>query len=510
MTNLPTPVEESSLLPPHDVIAEAGALGSVLSSNGNAAELFSRLNLDLFYDERHRGVFRALDCVRIDGKPLDPVGLFQWLRDKGRLEAAGGFDYVAALPNQCPSPENFPSYLETLQDRATRRAVLNDAVELEQLARNLALPVGAIHDSAKRMAEAYSITGDEQQGRKIGELVAAITGDDPNEILKNRFLGLGGGALMVGPTGVGKSSFVIQCCARWTNGLPCFDIVPARKLKIVLIQAENDDGDMADMRDGIATGLNLTPSQRKTFFDNVIVFEECNRVGQRLCDEVIAPAIRKHKPDLVVIDPALSYIGGNTISQEDVGRFLRNQLNPVIKAGKCAVIMVHHTNKPASGEQKASWSNGDFAYLGSGSAEWANWARAVLAIQTTATRGVFKLHAAKRGARLGWRDESGALTFEKLIAHSREPDRICWRDASEAEIPSKGRPKTNDPAKIISLLPPSGLENSQWQKLADKKRDIPKTSFRRMRDEAEASGLVIESATGLWMPIIQKGQKGQK
>jgi hypothetical protein len=41
-------------------------------------------------------------------------------------------------------------------------------------------------------------------------------------------------------------------------------------LKILIIQAENDEGDMAEMRDGVVAGLgNLTPAEQATRADNI-------------------------------------------------------------------------------------------------------------------------------------------------------------------------------------------------------------------------------------------------
>jgi hypothetical protein len=92
--------------------------------------------------------------------------------------------------------------------------------------------------------------------------------------------------------------------------------------------------------------------------------------------------LNEHGPDLLWIDPALSYLGGEANSQKDVGGFLRNHLNPLLREFNCAVVVVHHTNKPPAGREKPDWSGGGFAYLGGGSAEWANWARAVLVVRS--------------------------------------------------------------------------------------------------------------------------------
>jgi hypothetical protein len=142
------------------------------------------------------------------------------------------------------------------------------------------------------------------------------------------------------------------------------------------------------------------------------------------------------------VDTALAYLGGEAGSQKDVGGFLRNMLNPLLREFNCAAVVVHHTNKPPVGKEKPDWNAGDFAYLGGGSAEWANWARAVVALRSLGSHSVFELRAAKRGMRLRWKEQDGITTaYARLIAHSKEDGVICWRDAEESEVPAPAKAK---------------------------------------------------------------------
>jgi RecA-family ATPase len=210
--------------------------------------------------------------------------------------------------------------------------------------------------------------------------------DDPDELLEYRFLCRGGGLLLVGPTGVGKSSFVMQCAVLWAIGEPAFGIRPSMPLRILIIQAENDYGDLAEMRQGVMSALNLNEQDREYADQQIFIATENVRSGIAFTQHSIRPLLEKHQPALLIINPALAYLGGDTNSQEDVGGFLRNQLNPLLTEFSCGCIVVNHTNKPPSGLEKSNWQAGDFAHLGSGSAEWSNWARAVLARALPPTR----------------------------------------------------------------------------------------------------------------------------
>ena len=289
--------------------------------------------------------------------------------------------------------------------------------------------------------------------KELGQL-ESVAWDDPNELLEHRYLCRGGGMLLVGPTGIGKSSFVMQCAVLWANGEPAFGIRPNMPLRILMIQAENDDGDLAEMRDGVLAGLNLSASDSLYARENILVFTENSRTSQAFASYTLMPLLEKHRPDLVIIDPALAYLGGDVNAQKDVGAFLRNQLNPLLTEYRCGCIIVHHISKPS--REKSPWAGGDFAYLGSGSAEWANWARAVLAICSTKTQSVFELKAPKRGSRLGWEDENANKAFSKFIAHARESGKIYWRDADPSEV-SQGDQRQDPQAVICSLLQASDV-----------------------------------------------------
>jgi AAA domain len=329
--------------------------------------------------------------------------------------------------------------------------------------------------------------------------------DDRTELLRNRYLCRGGGLLFCGPTGIGKSSWTMQAAILWALGREYFGIKPTRPFKSLFIQAENDEGDLAEFRDGICAGLNLTDEEIKSACKNIFVVREDARSSFRFFNEVVEPLLESQKPDLLWIDPALAYLGGETVSQRDVGSFLRNHLNPLLHKFDCGAVVVHHTNKPPTGKEKPNYQAGDFAYLGSGSAEWANWARAVLAIRSIGSHTVFELRAGKRGARIGWKDATGERQFCRVIGHSKEQGKIYWRDANADEIPPKGRPKSVDADEILELLPDEGLKAGEWKKIAITDLAISVSTFQRaIRALKDADRIIKLKASGKWMPVNKK------
>ena len=227
------------------------------------------------------------------------------------------------------------------------------------------------------------------------------------------------------------------------------------------------------------------------------------RTAVEFCDEVVEPLVALHKPDLLWIDPALAYLGGETNSQKDVGAFLRNGINPIVHRHQCGVIILHHTNKPPSGAEKPKWNGSEFAYLGSGSAEWANWPRAVLALRTTGSHDIFELQAGKRGGRLQWEGEDGERTYSKVIGHSAS--RQYWREVSQSEIaaaqekPPETRFGRHKPTmeEFLKLFPTSfkkepreALLSADQLKNAFHYKGWHRNFYAGIADEAEAGGTI--------------------
>jgi hypothetical protein len=284
--------------------------------------------------------------------------------------------------------------------------------------------------------------------------------DHPNaELLRHRFLSRTGSLLMVGNTGIGKSSLTMQMMIHWALGRGCFDILPAFPLKSLLIQGENDLEDLVEMRDGVVGAMELTEAERAIVNDHILIRHEYERYGQDFADEVLEPLLAEHQPHLVWLDPVLQYLGGDSNQQEVVGEFLRQSLGVLVKRHQCAVVLVHHTNKPSRNAQQNQQRQSAqlHAYDGAGSAEFSNWPRAVLSLLPTKQAGEYRLVAGKRGQRLQWRmPDQTTPCYEKLLRHSRQPGVICWEEAVQQQPaqPVNGQPPVGNAAAPVNIVDP--------------------------------------------------------
>jgi hypothetical protein len=319
-------------------------------------------------------------------------------------------------------------------------------------------------EAVKSIENAVAAVFEPPPGGAVDEYYSALEStEDPGELIEHRFLCRGATCLLVGPTGVGKSSFVTQLAFHFAAGLECLGFRPVKQyrstgMKVLLVQAENDRFDMLEMVNGIRAGSDAIANDTRAA-KQLQIYNLRGVTGERFI-QILNSLLAECGPfDLAIIDNALAYLGTDAKGQKEVGHFLRELLDPVVQKHNVGLILCHHSNKPPTGREKPEWQAGDFAYIGSGSSEWANFARAIIALRNIGSSEIFELMVPKRGSRLRWKNGEENTT-RTHIRHAREAGKIYWEAASAEEIQALesenqkvGRPKSApDPAEVLHCI----------------------------------------------------------
>jgi hypothetical protein len=317
--------------------------------------------------------------------------------------------------------------------------------------------------------------------------------DPQKTLLGHRFLCEAAGMLFVGPSGIGKSSASVQQDILWALGRPAFGIVPARRLRILTIQAENDDGDLGEMVRGVCSALDLSAQDKGAIRDTVLYVSERARTGFEFLVQVVEPLLEKHRPNILRADPLLAFLGADVNDAEATAGFLRTGLNPLLEKYHCAAIINHHTPKVINRVTK-DWRASDWMYSGAGSADITNWARAIVVIEPTHAPHVFKFIAAKRGGRIGWREEDGDTKYDRFFCHDISGG-LSWRaatDDDERQIQVNKPKRTGGSGTkddLYALVPPEGA--------------IPKKA---LVSRAQTIGIGVNRARGFISELINDGK----
>jgi hypothetical protein len=149
--------------------------------------------------------------------------------------------------------------------------------------------------------------GHQTTRRLTGTNLLEIASRSPNlkDVLlgdEDRYLCRGGGMVIVGPSGAGKSVLGVQMVIEWSCGRSSFGIKPARPLQIMLIQAEDDEGDLIEMGQ-IINRLDLGEEERELVRRNTHA-EFVNDVTGGAFLAALNGFVEQRAFDLIIINPS--------------------------------------------------------------------------------------------------------------------------------------------------------------------------------------------------------------
>jgi hypothetical protein len=122
-------------LPPHNLEAEAGVLGSILLDPATLADvLAAELRPEHFYRDAHQLVYRAILCLHDAGSPVDPITLADELGRRGERERVSSDvdGFLGELLASVPHVANARYYAGIVRQKAVGRSLLLAASETIQ------------------------------------------------------------------------------------------------------------------------------------------------------------------------------------------------------------------------------------------------------------------------------------------------------------------------------------------------------------------------------------------
>ena len=324
--------------------------------------------------------------------------------------------------------------------------------------------------------------------------------NDPSILLSNGWLTKGQVGAIIGQTGVGKSSFGMQIGVNMAIGQNTFGIAPTRPLKVVIIQGENTDRICARELQGVAANVPGVAGHEDEIKKNLAIYKVSCFSGNAFI-RFLRCVIIEDAPDILILDPWFSFLGGAVNSQEVVSPWLRNGLQPLCDEFGTSVLIVHHTTKPArDARSKLAYSGGDWAYFGAGSAEFANFCRVILTLREDGA-DLYELRAAKNQEHwpLTESDEPDAKTTN-VIYLQRGEGAIYWRRADQSALSAIDGTNSAEINEVLEALKTPPADGRGWRysgiiseiiKIRGGKQAGAKSWFRRnlLTQLSESSGI---------------------
>lgn len=113
---------------------EQSVIGSLMLDNGCFVSVSPEVSEGDFYQPQHRLIYSEIVSMLNASLPVDLVTLTDRMRQSGKLDAVGGFAYVASLALNTPSSSNAATYAKSVRDYSQRRRIVALAQDLAQKA----------------------------------------------------------------------------------------------------------------------------------------------------------------------------------------------------------------------------------------------------------------------------------------------------------------------------------------------------------------------------------------
>ena len=419
------------MTPPNNVPAERHLLGVILR---DALPFPADLKPSDFFEPVHQDIAAAILSLEVDGTSGDELTVSQKLREmRSTVQAAT----VSLLVTDAGVSTYRTEHVDLIADASVLREALSIA--------GRATDPDALLEHYARLATKRSVSKPKHgpQRMDFDYLLTADRKNDPNNILGNRWLCKGGSLLIVGQSGTGKSSLMMQAAVHWALGRDFFGIKPVKPLRSIILQAENDALDCGESLQDVVAGAYLDSAEIAQLRDHLAIYRDTVSTGTTFTAALKALII-EHKADIVFVDPLLSFAGIDVSDQEQASKFLRHDLAPILLETGAVLVAMHHTGKPKTSADKEGHTVADLAYAGLGSSEFTNYFREVAVLfRCQGEEPIYKFGLTKRRGRAGLKDAADQFKSEIYIRHAAQKGVIRW-EYSQPPSQSATQPAPRD------------------------------------------------------------------
>jgi len=127
------PTSSIERVPPQNLEAEQGVLGSMLLDRDAIARVVELVRSIDFYRDAHRRIYDTIAELFERGEPVDLITVTDRLRDKGQLDDVGGATYVTGLLNSVATAANVEYYARIVLQKSMLRQLISAGTEIAHL-----------------------------------------------------------------------------------------------------------------------------------------------------------------------------------------------------------------------------------------------------------------------------------------------------------------------------------------------------------------------------------------
>jgi replicative DNA helicase len=152
-------------LPPQNLDAEQGVLGSILLDNDVLHEVVPILKVEDFYRDVHQALYRTIRDLYDLGKAIDVITLAEELTRRDQFQAIGGEERLAQIVNCVPSAANARYYADIVRQKSISRELIECANEILRDGYSNNFTADQLLEAAERRV--FNIAEDQSRGDTV-------------------------------------------------------------------------------------------------------------------------------------------------------------------------------------------------------------------------------------------------------------------------------------------------------------------------------------------------------
>jgi replicative DNA helicase len=160
-------------VPPHNLEAEKSVLGAVLLDERHLYALLveEHLRPEHFYREQHGAVFAAMLELHETDRKIDHLTVAEVLRERGKLDEAGGPAAIEELAGWVPAAGHAREYGRIVRDEAQKRSLLTASYEIQASVLSREAPARDLVERAERMMLEVAHDDRQKKIRSIADIL---------------------------------------------------------------------------------------------------------------------------------------------------------------------------------------------------------------------------------------------------------------------------------------------------------------------------------------------------
>ena len=127
-----TITDAAATVPPQAVELEEAVLGALMLERDSIITVQEFITPDAFYTEEHRLIYRAIEELSAELKPIDLFTVTEKLKTKKQLTKVGGATYLAQLTRKVGSAANIEFHAKIVAQKYVQRELIRSATEIQR------------------------------------------------------------------------------------------------------------------------------------------------------------------------------------------------------------------------------------------------------------------------------------------------------------------------------------------------------------------------------------------